>query len=388
LALLRDAARLGTGISPDAGHVQPLLALAAALVDLRQLDEAEAVLPAADHPALDHLPARAVLSVLRARIYLARGRLDDALAAGEAGLATSRATGALGCAATCQCVLGLIALRRGDLAAAAQHLAECPGVGPQLPDIYARSETTMVRAQIIEARDGPAAAIGHLRLLDAELSTRPGLLLSDPTTPAWLVRAALAAGEKEVAARAAQTARDFARAQPPFDALAAAAAHSQGLAEQNPGRLAQAATQHSDPWAKASAAEDLGLLHLHDGDQIQAIHQLKRALAGYRLVGAERDQARIRSRLRKLGIRSRHWTTPPARPLAGWDSLTDTEQAVARLVAEGLNNKQVAGRIYISAHTVAHHLRQAFRKLQITSRVELTRIVIEQAEASRADRRW
>jgi DNA-binding NarL/FixJ family response regulator len=35
--------------------------------------------------------------------------------------------------------------------------------------------------------------------------------------------------------------------------------------------------------------------------------------------------------------------------------------------------------MYISTHTVAHHLRQAFRKLAIASRVELTRVVIEQA---------
>jgi DNA-binding CsgD family transcriptional regulator len=35
--------------------------------------------------------------------------------------------------------------------------------------------------------------------------------------------------------------------------------------------------------------------------------------------------------------------------------------------------------MYISTHTVAHHLRQAFGKLIVASRVELTRIVIEQA---------
>ena len=52
---------------------------------------------------------------------------------------------------------------------------------------------------------------------------------------------------------------------------------------------------------------------------------------------------------------------------------------MAGLVAEGLNNNQVAARMYISTHTVAHHLRQAFRKLSIASRYELTRIVIEQA---------
>ena len=109
-----------------------------------------------------------------------------------------------------------------------------------------------------------------------------------------------------------------------------------------------------------------------------AVRHLKEALGAYRQAGAERDQARTRRRLRQLGIRRRHWSTPAARPVTGWDSLTGTEQAVAGLVAEGLNNNQVAARMYISTHTVAHHLRQAFRKLSIASRVELTRIVIEQ----------
>ena len=143
--------------------------------------------------------------------------------------------------------------------------------------------------------------------------------------------------------------------------------------------MAEAATQHPDPWARASAAEDLGVLHASQGDREQAICHLKEALGGYRQVGADRDQARIRRRLRQLGIRRRHWITPSVRPVAGWDSLTETEQAVAGLVAQGLNNNQVAARMYISTHTVAHHLRQAFRKLSIASRVELTRIVIERA---------
>ena len=113
----------------------------------------------------------------------------------------------------------------------------------------------------------------------------------------------------------------------------------------------------------------------------QAIRHLKTALDGYRQTGADRDQARIRRRLRQHGIRRRHWATPPDGPVTGWASLTDTEQAVAGLVAEGLKNNQVAARMYISTHTVAHHLRQAFRKLQIASRVELARIVIEAAAA-------
>jgi len=145
------------------------------------------------------------------------------------------------------------------------------------------------------------------------------LLLDDPAVAPWLTRTALAAGDDELAANVAQTAQVLAAAHPGRPALAAAAAHSRGLARGDPALLAQAG----------------------------------------------------------LGIRRRHRTARPARPVAGWESLTDTEQAVAGLVAQGLSNGQIGGRMYISTHTVAHHLRQAFRKLGIASRVELTRIVIE-----------
>ena len=379
LGLLRDAARHGTGISADARHVQPLLALAAALVDLRQLGEAEDILRAADNPALESIPAQAALSLLRARIHLAGGRLAEAAAAARAALAVARTLGAHGYAAAAHAVLAVIELRRGDLAAADQHLTSRPAAGPQFADLYARAETTSAEAQITEARDGPAAALGHLRQLCADLEDRPGLLVGDPALAPWLARTALAAGDGGLAARAARAARALADAHPQFPALAAAAAHSRGLADRDPDRLAQAAAQHCDPWARASAAEDLGVLHASQGDRDLVIGHLKDALGGYRQVGADRDQARIRRRLRQLGIRRRHWSTAPSRPVTGWGSLTGTEQAVAGLVAEGLNNGQVAARMYVSTHTVAHHLRQAFRKLSIASRYELTRVVIEQA---------
>ena len=377
LELLREAARHGTGIAADARYVQPLLALAAALVDLRQLGEAEDILRAADHAALRDIPAAAAMSLLRARISLAEGRVADAAAAGQTALAIAGALGAHGYAETAHSVLAVIELRRGDIAAAAWHIACRPAAGVQFADVYARPETTAAEAQITEARDGPAAVLGRLRQLSADLDTRPGIFLGDPALAAWLTRTALAAGERALAAHAARVAQALADAHPRFQVLAVAAAHSRGLAHRDQARLAQAAAQHPDPWARASAAEDLGVLHERRGDRDQAICHLKEALGGYRQVEADRDQARVRRRLRKLGIRRRHWATPHARPVTGWDSLTDTEQAVAGLVAEGLNNGQVAARMYISTHTVAHHLRQAFRKLSIASRVELTRIVIE-----------
>src|SRR5580692_3048598 len=265
LEVLRDAARRGTGISADARQVQPLLALAAALVDLRQLSEAGEILCAADNPVLESIPAQAALSLLRARIHLAAGRLAEAAADGQAALTIARACGAHGYAAAAHAVLAVIELRRGDLAAADQHLTSRPAAGPQFADLYARAETTMAEAQVTEARAGPTAALGHLRQLCADLEDRPGLLAGDPALAPWLARTALAAGEAGLAASAARAAQALADGHPESPALAAAAAHSRGLTCRDPERLAEAATQHPDPWARASVAEDLGVLHASQG---------------------------------------------------------------------------------------------------------------------------
>ena len=61
----------------------------------------------------------------------------------------------------------------------------------------------------------------------------------------------------------------------------------------------------------------------------------------------------------------------------GWASLTETELAVAERVAEGLTNREAGSLLYMSAHTIDFHLRQIFRKLDVRSRVELTRFILE-----------
>ena len=55
--------------------------------------------------------------------------------------------------------------------------------------------------------------------------------------------------------------------------------------------------------------------------------------------------------------------------------MTDSEATVARLVAEGLTNREVAERLFVSPHTVSGHLRHIFMKLGVNSRVDLARIV-------------
>ena len=54
-----------------------------------------------------------------------------------------------------------------------------------------------------------------------------------------------------------------------------------------------------------------------------------------------------------------------------------SELAVAQLVSDGLTNREVADRLYVSPHTVNTHLRQVFAKLEINSRVELARLATE-----------
>jgi DNA-binding CsgD family transcriptional regulator len=46
-------------------------------------------------------------------------------------------------------------------------------------------------------------------------------------------------------------------------------------------------------------------------------------------------------------------------------------------VAQGRTNREVAAQLFLSRHTVDSHIRHAFAKLRVSSRVELTRLALE-----------
>lgn len=62
------------------------------------------------------------------------------------------------------------------------------------------------------------------------------------------------------------------------------------------------------------------------------------------------------------------------RPVTGWGALTPAERDVVKLVAEGLTNKDVAARLFISPRTVQSHLAHVFTKLGVTTRTQLAQV--------------
>jgi transcriptional regulator of acetoin/glycerol metabolism len=83
-------------------------------------------------------------------------------------------------------------------------------------------------------------------------------------------------------------------------------------------------------------------------------------------------------RLRPVNTKEGESAARPAnRKKTGMTGLTDTEQSVAALATQGLTNREVAERLFMSRYTVDSHLRSIYRKLGVNSRLALTRVVME-----------
>ncbi|WP_433469448.1 helix-turn-helix transcriptional regulator [Spirillospora sp. CA-128828] len=375
---LHEAVRLADRGSIGARLAYPRLFLVRCLTGMGRHGEADNVLWAAtaDFETYGSVAHAATPAFFRACLSLAAGRTDDAAAEAETGLKAADEWGTYALTLLGLAALAIVAVRKGDLETAEQHIERLESERRAAQgELYGSLWSTWAVSLVTEARSGPREAMEPLRNCYANVRDRCWMLMLEPNAAAWMTRIALAAGNHSAAADIVETARQIAHDNPGHPALAAAAAHAQGILSGDATALVQAAAQHSDPWGTASATEDLGLLLINDREA--AIEKFDEAAEGYRRIGALRDAARIRARLRNLGVRRRHWTYAD-RPAIGWDSLTDSERSVASLVAQGLTNRQVAAQMFLSPHTVSFHLRQVFRKLDIGSRVELARIVPEQ----------
>jgi DNA-binding CsgD family transcriptional regulator/tetratricopeptide (TPR) repeat protein len=100
----------------------------------------------------------------------------------------------------------------------------------------------------------------------------------------------------------------------------------------------------------------------------EARDQLSAATSAFAAVGASAWARRARDELRAAGARL------PREASGG--ALTTQEERIARLVAEGLSNKEIAARLVVSTKTVEGHLRNIFEKLGVTSRTQVARTVL------------
>ena len=190
-----------------------------------------------------------------------------------------------------------------------------------------------------------------------------------------LMRIAVAVGDQELAEHAIEQAEHRCELNPGVVSFKAALAHARGLWRGSVCDLQTAASLFAAgprPLATASALEDLGRLQASEGAADDAIASLDRALAIDVQAGARRDAARVRGRLRQLGVRRR--IVISERPATGWEALTSAEAAVAQLASEGKTNREIAETLFLSPHTVNTHLRHIFDKLGVNSRVSLTRM--------------
>jgi DNA-binding NarL/FixJ family response regulator len=92
---------------------------------------------------------------------------------------------------------------------------------------------------------------------------------------------------------------------------------------------------------------------------------LRSAIAGFECAGATTWTERARSELAATGETARR------RGPSAIGELTPQERNVARLVARGLSNRQVAEQLFLSPNTIETHLRHIFQKTGVTSRTQL-----------------
>jgi DNA-binding CsgD family transcriptional regulator len=383
LALVRAAvAQFDRRPPPSAAAPPQRLLLAWMLTTLGDLDEAAELVDAANDEVTTgaHRLWSAAPAVVAARISLAAGRPDEASASAHAAIDLATELGPSWILSSARTVLAEVALMGSELSEAVAHL-ERRGSDIVWPP-WAVSRRRLAEARVAEAEGGPERVLEQHGDLYDDVALDARLLLNDPAGAAWLVQTALRAGDRARAERVVAQAEHLAIVNASFPAVVAGSRHASGLLHADPGLVAEAANLHRHAVAKATAWEDAGVLLL-DARNSAGRELLERAVDGFEQLGAERDAARVRSRLRAIGVRWRHGRRAD-RPVSGWESLTDTERAVAEIVAEGLTNAEVAERMYLSRHTVDFNLRQIFRKLGIRSRVALARLYFERQSGTDA----
>jgi DNA-binding CsgD family transcriptional regulator/tetratricopeptide (TPR) repeat protein len=371
LELAREGVEVATRAdTADAERRHPHIALGMALVAADRLREAGATLE--EGRRLGEQAGTAwdlpLYHVMLALPLYHLGEWDDAVAEIEAGLALADEVGSGLGRVTALSLLGDIAVHRNDLHAAEKSIEAATAIVQRLGPQWGMGWLTLARAHLLDAAGDADGAFAILREAWEAATAAAGIESALRTGPT-LARAAARGGNDELVRAVASAMESMAGR--------AAVPYAEGGA-----LLCRALTDHDGDIALqaveayraserapeiAAACEDAGRL-LGVGGQAADLFDM--AIATYERLGAARDAARVLATMRELRI-GRKRRGARKRPASGWEALTPSELEVVRLATEGLTNPEIGQRLFISRRTVQTHLAHAFRKLDISSRVEL-----------------
>jgi DNA-binding CsgD family transcriptional regulator len=303
-------------------------------------------------------------------------RLDGAEATARTLMRLGRELGSRVCQLESAAVLSAVAVVRGDVTEA--RLRMSLGGRPDTDELAHVPVLTLVRGWLM-AEEGDAAFA--VALLTPLLKAAQDELDPWPWKPGWmrmLARTGIAAADTPFTVRAVELAEEGARRNPCVATFEAVAAGLRGLLDDDLDQLAQAAavvTRSPRPLVRAGIYEDYGRALLAAGDLTAGGDRLDQAWAIYDEAGALAARSGVQRAMRAAGIRRTWWPGSQPRPARGWAALTEAEKRVARLIGEGRTNKSAAAELGLSANTVGTHLRSAFAKLGVQSRVQLTNVL-------------
>jgi DNA-binding CsgD family transcriptional regulator len=270
-------------------------------------------------------------------------------------------------------VAALPAAARGDWEAAAAHVDSARLVASVLDSTISVAFAGTAAAALAAARGDDRAVIEATEPLAALERSRgvmePGVLHWYPLRIEALART----GRLDEAVALADDAFALAERQHQSSALADLF-YARGVLEDARGDSTAAAeafargeAEHGNtamPFRAALHQLAYGTHLRRRGQRRAASARLEDALRTFTELGARPYAERVESELAACGLRPRR--RAPAAPV-----LTPREQAVARLVAEGLTNAEIARQLFVSAKTVEYHLGNAYAKFGVRNRAQL-----------------
>ena len=276
------------------------------------------------------------------------------------------------------------ALQAGDVELALTSAQEAVDLSRDLDEGFHSAEAAVDLARALFEAGEPQRAVELL--LDSAGGEELVLISGGPRVHCLelLTRCWLALDRQDEAERAAVSAQARASALqfPMAVAWANRAAAAVDLQAGDPAGAADralaaaaAAAESGAPIEAALSRTLAGRALAQAGERDRAVSELQSAARDFEACGALRYRDEAERELRKLGHRIHRRTRPGKTDGTAIESLTERELQVARLVVDRKTNHEIAAELFLSQKTVETHLRNIFRKIDVSSRVAVARAV-------------